>query len=342
MATTEKKNVALVIGRWQFPHNGHLYLFTEALKVAERVIVVIGSAHQSRNPRNPFTWSERRDMILCALPEADRARVSFLPVRDYYNDDRWNAFVSKAVAERTKHGESITLVGHKKDHTSYYLANFPNWAMHSVTPIADIDATPLRNIYFGPGSAESAQVILKDYAPAEVLDYLVSWRQLPAYAKMQQEFKEVGDCRTTMTDPFYLTSNAVIKCSGKILLVRRSSEVGTGLWTLPGAFLKPYERFVSAGIRGLKEESGFSVLQTTMQAAFRRSVVFDHPLRSARGRIVSQASFYDYGGMPCPEVFGNGDVDAAQWFTPEEIKAMEAQIFEDNTMVIDEFVHLYD
>jgi cytidyltransferase-like protein len=87
MQAEEIKDVAIVIGRWQFPHNGHIALFNVALLAAKKAIIVMGSAHQARNPRNPWTWSERRDMILAALPAEVHARVEFLPVRDYFDDE---------------------------------------------------------------------------------------------------------------------------------------------------------------------------------------------------------------------------------------------------------------
>ena len=75
-------DLAVVIGRFQLLHNAQLSLIRQALSLAPRCVVVIGSAFHSRSPRNPFTWEERADMVRLALPEADRGRVSFVPMRD--------------------------------------------------------------------------------------------------------------------------------------------------------------------------------------------------------------------------------------------------------------------
>ena len=124
-------DATLYIGRFQPFHAGHLALLSEALSLAPRVIVVLGSAFQARTPKNPFTWQERAEMIRLALPAADRERVLFLPMRDYYNEARWVAAVQRGVQALIQaqgiSKPAITLVGHFKDATSDYLRAFPGW-----------------------------------------------------------------------------------------------------------------------------------------------------------------------------------------------------------------------
>ena len=64
-------DVSVYIGRFQIFHNGQLALLQRALAAAPLCIVVLGSAHQARTPKNPFTWQERAEMIRLALSEAD-------------------------------------------------------------------------------------------------------------------------------------------------------------------------------------------------------------------------------------------------------------------------------
>mgnify|MGYP001236183296 CR=1 FL=1 len=61
-------DTAILIGRFEPVHTGHVALLREALSRAQRAIVVVGSAHQPRSPRNPFTWQEREAMLRGALP----------------------------------------------------------------------------------------------------------------------------------------------------------------------------------------------------------------------------------------------------------------------------------
>ena len=90
-------DLAVCIGRFQVFHHGQLALIRQALALAPRCVVVLGSAHQARSPRNPFTWHERAEVIRLALPEADRHRIHFAPVRDFYNGPRWARAVQAMV-----------------------------------------------------------------------------------------------------------------------------------------------------------------------------------------------------------------------------------------------------
>ena len=56
-------NVAVIIGRFSLFHNGHVQLIHHGLDNYDSVLVLIGSAHQSRSIKNPFSASERRGVI---------------------------------------------------------------------------------------------------------------------------------------------------------------------------------------------------------------------------------------------------------------------------------------
>jgi bifunctional NMN adenylyltransferase/nudix hydrolase len=147
-------DVAVLVGRFEPFHQAHLGLLREALNLAPRIIVVIGSAHQARTPKNPFTWTERAEMIRLALPEADRARLHFLPVRDYYDEARWVRAVTRAVDEaiaamHPPPGARVVLAGHVKDATSRYLLAFPRWRFHKVERFEGADGTQIRDALFG-------------------------------------------------------------------------------------------------------------------------------------------------------------------------------------------------
>ena len=110
---TMTSDLAVLVGRFQPFHDAHLALLTRALAIAPRCVVVVGSAFQARTPKNPFTWTERAEMIRHALPESDRERVTIVPMRDYYDETRWVACVREAVAGLVADEESprIALVG---------------------------------------------------------------------------------------------------------------------------------------------------------------------------------------------------------------------------------------
>jgi bifunctional NMN adenylyltransferase/nudix hydrolase len=111
----QKPDVAVVIGRFQPYHNGHALLLARALAAAPHAIVVLGSSFHARSPKNPFTWQERAAMIAATLADEDRARVTYVPVRDYYDDGRWAAAVHRAVHDSAPAEQRVALVGYFKD-----------------------------------------------------------------------------------------------------------------------------------------------------------------------------------------------------------------------------------
>jgi bifunctional NMN adenylyltransferase/nudix hydrolase len=78
-----------------------------------------------------------------------------------------------------------------------------------------------------------------------------------------------------------------------------------------------------------------------MQAAFKGSVVFDHPARSPRGRIITHAFHFNLGNIMLPEVKGADDAMEARWVSIDDLPGMEDQLFDDHAAVLDRFFGLY-
>src|SRR3954453_901104 len=136
---------AVWIGRFQLFHDAQLALLRAALRLAPKAAVLIGSAHQARSPRNPFTFQERGETIRLALAEDERSRVEFLPVRDVYDEKRWVGQVQEGMAKLTGSDRTrIVLVGHLKDPTSEYLNDFPGWPLHDAGRQGEIHGKALR------------------------------------------------------------------------------------------------------------------------------------------------------------------------------------------------------
>lgn len=338
---TASTGTAVIVGRWQLFHKGHETLLKAALASAAQVICVIGSSLRSRDVRNPFTWQERQAMIQATLSQSALSRVKFLPVRDYFDDERWNLAVRAGVQQLTDGQGPITLVGYKKDHTSYYLDHFPTWLSKTVQQEFDIDATGLRNVFFEGTDPDARLEVLRPFVAAQVLAYLQAWSRLPVYAQRVQEQAAVTEYRQKWTADVYLTADAVLVASQHVLLIRRGGVIGYGQWALPGGFVDKNERFYSAALRELTEETGFETLDSTLRQALKASHVFDHPLRSARGRLITNAFYFDLGTIRLPEVKGADDALEAKWVALEQLPQLEDQLFEDHAAILDRFVGLY-
>ena len=89
---------ALIIGRFQPFHLGHLLLIEEAAKEAEHILIGIGSSQVSRKKDNPFTAEERKAMIIASVKDMPRKiKVSVYDVPDIGNNDLWVAHVENIV-----------------------------------------------------------------------------------------------------------------------------------------------------------------------------------------------------------------------------------------------------
>jgi bifunctional NMN adenylyltransferase/nudix hydrolase len=333
--STPKSELAVVIGRFQPFHLGHLALLEQALGLAPRALLVVGSAPAPRTAKNPFTAEERIESIRQSLTPEQQARVAFAKVRDYYDEPRWAGAVKAAAARETT--GAVTLVGFRKDESSTYLSLFPEWREHALPRQAPIDGTVLRRQYFESAAAE-LPAELTAAVPAAVARFLQDFRSSPYFESWREEVRALQQSRATYGTGPFVTVDALVTASNQILLVERGHAPGKGLWALPGGFLEGSERLLSAAIRELREETLVTCTDAELRAAFRRAVVFDHPQRSQRGRTITHAHHFALPeGAPPPSVQGADDAATARWFPLSSIPSMLDRLFDDHFQIIDHF-----
>jgi nicotinamide-nucleotide adenylyltransferase len=96
------QRTGLFIGRFQPFHNGHLATVKFALTKVETLVIVVGSAQKSHEPRNPFTAGERISMIketIRSSKEIDGERILIIPVPDVEVHSLWTRQVDMLVPE---------------------------------------------------------------------------------------------------------------------------------------------------------------------------------------------------------------------------------------------------
>lgn len=333
-------DAAVLIGRFQPFHNGHAALLAKALETAPKVLVVLGSAFAARNAKNPFGWEERAAMIGCTLDNAQRERVTFLPMRDYYDDVRWAAGAAELVARELGSKALVALIGYVKDASSQYLNRFPDWEFIGMPQQGEIDATGLRRIWFEGKDTAVTGALLAPLVPIQVLHYLQGWSALSYFADLRTEHLAVEESRKVWGAGPFITVDAVVKATDQILLVRRGRAPGKGLWALPGGFLDGRERVLQGAIRELREETGLGLLDATLEDALAGTAVFDHPDRSSRGRTITHAHFFDLKQARPPAVEGADDAAEASWVPVAELVAMEGDLFEDHFNILNHFLEL--
>ena len=80
----EKYKIGVVLGRFQMLHKGHISLIDEAAKLSDKVVVLVGSADKSNTIDNPFSFEERKEMILNTRPNVIVLAINDLGVGNVY------------------------------------------------------------------------------------------------------------------------------------------------------------------------------------------------------------------------------------------------------------------
>jgi nicotinamide-nucleotide adenylyltransferase len=83
---------AILIGRFQPFHNGHLRVVENVLTEVEELVIGIGSADVSHEPRDPFTAGERLMMIQKSL-ESEATTTYAVPIEDLDRNAVWVSHV---------------------------------------------------------------------------------------------------------------------------------------------------------------------------------------------------------------------------------------------------------
>lgn len=344
MKSSTQIDVAVLIGRFQPFHHGHATLLQLALETAEQIVVVLGSSFHARSTKNPFSWQERADMIRATLSAAERDRVSFIAVRDYYDDHRWASAIKTKVEQLYPDARRIALIGHFKDASSYYLNRFPQWQLVAAEQLLAIDATIIRKVLFEAEDMRVSLDVIAHYLPASIRQYLKAWSILPHYADLVKEHAQLtayqAAWKSAPYPPIFCTVDAVVKAAGHLLLVQRGCFPGKGLWAIPGGFLEQNERLFQGAIRELFEETNLAVLSSTLENALHDVKVFDHPGRSLRGRTITHAHFFDLQCEHLPDIRAADDAAQAAWVPIEKIKGMEELFFDDHFHILDQFLML--
>jgi len=84
---------ALFIGRFQPFHNAHLEDIREILEKHGEIIIGIGSSQEKRTKDNPFSYSERKEMVSKALKSNKIKNFKIYPVPDFYDDAKWTSHI---------------------------------------------------------------------------------------------------------------------------------------------------------------------------------------------------------------------------------------------------------
>lgn len=344
-------DLLVFVGRFQPFHNEHKRIIDIALQKSKNVLVLVGSAGKARTIRNPFTFDERSGMIAgCFENEVANKRLLIKPLFDKtYNEAAWINQVQHIVKDTVLDvvnnfgfrasglsSAKVGLIGASKDNTSYYLKMFPQFRSVNVEIQADVHATEIREDFLNSGN-------ISPKVPKSVKDFLFSFLHSQEFKQLRGELKFVRNYKKQWeVSPYpvkHATVDAVVEQSGHILLVKRRSEPGKGLWALPGGHLNEYERQLDGAIRELREETKIKVPEAVLRGSIRDHETFDDPYRSTLGRVITKAYHFKLADdVTLPKVKGADDAEKAKWVPIGDLR--EEDFFDDHFHIIQYFLGL--
>lgn len=337
----QKRFDALVfLGRFQPFHNAHLEITKRASHLASKVIIITGSDDQPRTYKNPFTAEERREMIDVSLRRSEVVYYSIDAVKDsIYNDQAWLVRVQDIVKKNTIPEWNIGIIGHKKDDSSVYLDMFPDWEFVEVEEIEPLGSTDIRDLYF---RNDVNMNFIKSVVPPSVFEFLDTFKESKEYRQIIREREFIEKYKKQFASlpypPVFVTSDAVVICNGYVLMIKRRSEPGKGLWALPGGFLNvdTDRSMEDCMIRELKEETKIKIPIPVLRGSIEDTKVFDAINRSARGRTITHAFKIALNEKELPKVKGSDDAEKAKWIPINELSG--SLCFEDHFEILQHFV----
>lgn len=341
---------AFLIGRFQPFHNGHSYLIRYGLQFAEHVVVLVGGSNVARSCKNPWSFVERKEMILKGIPEHLKQRVSVDPLPDVYTSDNtdnlWLANCYSIISKYVKKDEKFGIVGYKKDNSSYYLDMFPDAEQLILQEgFATLSATNIREAYF-----KDAPQFPNHLVPDGVLKYLIDFYPSDEFKYVLNEKKWFDDYNYSWAQspfpPQFVTCDAVCIQMGHILLVTRGGHPGKGLLALPGGFVeqKKGDSFENV-LHELWEETCIEDMHGRIPRGKLRGFYtgqekrFDMPERSIRGYTLTTAFRFDFPlARKLFTVNGGDDAAAANWYKLSFVKDNPQMFFEDHYHIIMEMI----
>ncbi|QWU99734.1 bifunctional nicotinamide-nucleotide adenylyltransferase/Nudix hydroxylase [Francisella salimarina] len=334
-------DISVFIGRFQPFHRGHLHNILVALENSKKVIINVGSSFNAPNIKNPFSFEFRRQMIIedLKVTGVDLSLVEIEPLADYfYQEQKWEESLRQNVYKYARLDETIAIVGHIKDDSSYYIKSFPEWGYIPVDNYKNYNATEFRK-YFYKGE------ILDEYMCSRTLNQgtfklLNAFMQSVTYQDLVAENNYVVDYKYSWRNapykPNLVTVDALVIVNNHILLVQRKGFPGKGLWALPGGFLECEETISQAIVRELFEETNIDLSIEQLSLAKRFEKVFDYPDRSVRGRTISHVGVFILEEWPSlPIINAADDANKVQWVSIDSIiNSMYDRMLEDHYQII--------
>jgi bifunctional NMN adenylyltransferase/nudix hydrolase len=304
------------------------FCIDEALRVADRALVILADSVAFKSPRHPFDRTESIAQLLLMSRIGDSLSVRDVPNHNY-NEPQWITEIQRIVQEVLPtpqyrlNSKKVVLIN------SAHADKFPDWDVHR----GDLPQCPSK--------AEILADFYEDwnhalFVPREIQSRLRTFRESAGFKPLQEEHEYYKTYDPKKYDVTMVTADAVVVCAGHILMVTRKFAPGKGTLALPGGFLNQKEWVLDGIIRELKEETRINVSKSDLVGGLKEIKFFDNPTRSARGRVITFAGLIELplGPQGLPVVRGTDDAKKAQWIPLAQVLGDREKVFEDHAEII--------
>jgi len=110
--------LGIIVGRFQTLHLGHESIIDQAIKLCDRVCVLIGSAQESGTEMNPYPYDERKKLLKNIY--GDRIDVHGIDDMEAGNDRNWGAFVLAKVKGLYDRYPDLIISGKESRRTDWF------------------------------------------------------------------------------------------------------------------------------------------------------------------------------------------------------------------------------
>ena len=320
---------AVIIGRFQPLHDGHVKLIKKATDTHDKVLVLIGSSNKLPCYNNPFTYEQRKQLI-----ETLDTDLIIKPLPDLPNDEEWIGDVVSRMLTLEENPDDITIYSGAKD-AEWYRKSF-------VSPVVavtsdGISATEVRDKWYH-GS-------LVDDIPPVTHAFLSSVMMTDEYHRLRDEYfyctgkSEKDHSSHAFGNPIEPVAHAVVIQNNKVLCGIRNGVRGRGQLALPGGYVDSTETTRAAALRELHEETGVDLMQ---YKAGELAFAVEENMDDLSTRTIGHNFLYIVHPDEKVQSIAGDDLESIEWVSLEEILKEETLLFYNHNRVVQRLISIYN
>ena len=296
-------------------------------------------------------------MIAQTFTVQQRQRIHLLPIRDYYDVDRWTRSLAASVdrlAARLAEGAEceIRFLGRSTEPTWVGGGDLLKWRATPLARHGTFSGTAIRERIFvnlgenksdvqpaGYSSAIAADIA--DQVPPAVREMVESWLPGPTCERLSREWRALQAYRQSLPSnlgsPILLFIALVARWRDQVLLIRRRQPPGESLLMLPGGQVRSGNTGLPVALNLLRDQTGLQCVAADRGKHCPRPAVFDHPQRSLYGPSVAYAYLIELAGQTRPSIRAT-DKDEVSWLPVGQLAGWEDEFHEDHFFILEHFL----